>query len=489
MYLEYLFPSQRLNNSLKGINIKDVYQDSRLVKKGCLFFIIERESFDIYSCLRNLEAKVSVFVAARQAKKKVNCLINKKPVIFVKDVEKELRRVSDILYRHSRNTFKFIGVTGTNGKTTVAFIIYEVLKSMDKDVSLLGTVKHCLGSKEQRAVNTTPGFLDLRKMLVRVQEEGSEFVVMEVSSHALSQRRIEGIDFEKCVFTNLSREHLDYHKTMRDYFLAKQRLFFGHKNKAAIVNADDYYGRKLISRLPAVITYGVNRESEYRAKNLKLGPWGSSFSLVAGGKVYPVTTCLYGKHNIYNILAAVAALASLGFPLPGIISAVASFKPVDGRLQKICDNIFIDYAHTPDAIKKAILALKQSGYNEIICLFGCGGGRDKGKRRAMGAEACALADFSFITSDNPRNENPEDICRQIVAGFSKNNYILIIDRKKAIEEAISRLRKNDKKDKNLSGRCLLICGKGHEEFQIIGERKIPFKDSRVVKSLVKESVT
>jgi UDP-N-acetylmuramoyl-L-alanyl-D-glutamate--2,6-diaminopimelate ligase len=199
-----------------------------------------------------------------------------------------------------------------------------------------------------------------------------------------------------------------------------------------------------------------------------------------------MTTHLYGRHNIYNILGAVAALASLGFPLTGIISAIASFKPVDGRLQKICGNIFIDYAHTPDALKKAILALRQSGYNEITCLFGCGGDRDKGKRRAMGAGACALADFNFITSDNPRSENPKDICRQIAAGFNKKNYVLIIDRKMAIKEAILRLRGKNKNKKNLSGRCLLICGKGHEEFQTIGKRKIPFKDSRVVKALIKE---
>ncbi|MFA7677132.1 MAG: UDP-N-acetylmuramyl-tripeptide synthetase, partial [Candidatus Omnitrophota bacterium] len=346
MYLEYLFPNQNLSSSLKRVNVRDAYQDSRRVKKGGLFFIIERKSFDIYSCLDNLESKVSVFVAPRQAKEKLRGRINKKPVIYVKDVESQLRRVANILYSHGRNNFEFIGVTGTNGKTTVSFIIYEALKSMGKGVSLLGTVKHYLGSLKQRAVNTTPGFLDLRKMLKRVQKEGDEFVVMEVSSHALSQRRAEGIDFSRCIFTNLSREHLDYHKTMQEYFLAKRKLFFGHKNKMAIVNADDYYGRKLISQLPEAITYGINHQSEYQARNLKLGYWGANFDLVAAGKVYPMTTHLYGRHNIYNILGAVAALASLGFPLTGIISAIASFKPVDGRLQKICGNIFIDYAHT-----------------------------------------------------------------------------------------------------------------------------------------------
>ncbi len=374
---------------------------------------------------------------------------------------------------------KIIGITGTNGKTTTVFLAYHLLKEMGQKSSLIGTIKYIIGSKVYKANLTTPGFIDLGKLLKKAEDSGSRFVVMEVSSHALAQGRVKGLKFSRCVFTNLSRDHLDYHKTLNNYFNTKKKLFFSQGTPFSLINVDDRYGKKIFKKIKRGLSFSITAQSDFKAENIVLGKRGSCFDLIFSGKSYPVKTRLCGRHNVLNILGAVSLVFTLGFSLPKLVRAVSNFKPVEGRLEPAAPDIFIDYAHTPDALDNALKSLREAGYEKIICVFGCGGDRDKGKRRAMGRIAAYEADFTFITSDNPRSEEPGKICSQVEKGFKKNNYLVIVDRRKAIREAIKVFLKN-KAGKS----CLLIAGKGHENYQIIKDKKIRFSDKRVVKELL-----
>jgi len=480
MKLADIFPHQILNSSVKGFVIKGISDDSRDTGKGDIFFIRERKNFDIYSALKDVEPLAAAFIAqAGSAAAKVKSLVKNKPLIFVKDIEKEFLRAVDLFYNFKNKSLKIIGITGTNGKTTTAFLIYHILKELGQKPSLIGTVKYLIGSKEQKAGYTTPDFLKLRKILKEAAGCGSRFLVMEASSHAIDQQRIKGVDFSRCVFTNLSRDHLDYHRTMDSYFNVKKELFLKNKNAFSVINTDDKYGRSLYKELKNKLSYGIVSGAALKAGNIKLNRKGFCFSLSHKNKSYSIDSKLCGRYNILNILAALGTVSSLGFSLSDSIKHVLSFAPPEGRLEAVSEKVFVDYAHTPDALKNALGALKDSGYKKIICVFGCGGNRDKGKRSQMGRVASKEADFTFITSDNPRNECSFEICRQIEKGFSGENYSVVADRKKAIEEAL--------KMRGKSGlhTCLLVAGKGHEGYQIIGDKKIPFKDSEVIKSVMR----
>ncbi|MFH1519095.1 MAG: UDP-N-acetylmuramoyl-L-alanyl-D-glutamate--2,6-diaminopimelate ligase [Candidatus Omnitrophota bacterium] len=395
---------------------------------------------------------------------------------------------------------KIIGITGTNGKTTTAFLIYHLLKKMGQKTSLIGTIKYIIGSKVYKAKLTTPSFIDLRKILKKIKDTNSNFVVMEVSSHGLVQGRVKDLKFSRCLFTNLSRDHLDYHKTISNYFKAKEKLFFTEGNPLAIVNIDDQYGKKIFKGVKQGLSFGIKTPADFNAKDIVLSKRGSCFKLVSSGRSYLIKTRLTGRHNILNILGAAGLVFSLGFSLSKIVKAASSFRPVTGRLEPVARDIFVDYAHTPDALDRVLRSLRQVGYEKIICLFGCGGDRDRGKRRIMGQIASLKADFTFITSDNPRSESPLQICAQIKRGFSKDNYLVISDRHRAIKEAIrfflsGKLSEAAGKRIHSAGfwpsrtsegkACLLIAGKGHEDYQIIKDKKIPFNDKQIVKKILR----
>lgn len=375
---------------------------------------------------------------------------------------------------------KIIGITGTNGKTTTAFLIYHLLKKMGQKTSLVGTIKYIIGPKTYKARLTTPGFIEIGKIIKKIKEAGSDFVVIEVSSHGLIQGRVEGLKFCRCLFTNLSRDHLDYHKTMKNYFNAKKKLFSSQKNVISFINIDDYYGRNIASGLKKASSFAIKAQADFRAENIVLEKNRSCFEIVSSGKRYKAKTHLCGRYNVLNILGAVGLVSSLGFSLSKVVGAVSSFRPPPGRLEPVAKDLFIDYAHTPDALSNALENLRESGYKKIICLFGCGGDRDKGKRRLMGQIASMKSDFTFITSDNPRSEEPLEICSQIEKGFKNKKYSVIVDRYKAIEEAVKFFLKNKSSDS-----CLLIAGKGHEDYQIIKDKRIPFSDKKAVKQLLK----
>ncbi|MCP4653156.1 MAG: UDP-N-acetylmuramoyl-L-alanyl-D-glutamate--2,6-diaminopimelate ligase [Candidatus Omnitrophica bacterium] len=466
--------NSKILKELKKRKITAIAHDSRSVESGSVFFVLEGKNFDIFSCLPSIEKKVALFIVQKKNKTKFNSLIRKKPVIFVNDIEKIYRQSVDWFYNFKSSDFKFVGVTGTNGKTTITTLVYYFLKSIKIRSSLIGTVNYLIGSKKVKAEHTTPDYLALRKLFKIANSEKVKFIIMEVSSHAIDQNRVAGIDFSVCAFTNLTRDHLDYHKTMKSYFFAKKKLFFSNKKAKAIINNDDSYGRVLLSQLNEPISYGLKSGVDFKAENISLSKENSQFDLVCKSGRISVLTSLLGRHNICNILAAGAIVSSLGFSLKSFVRFIHSFRLVNGRMEAVAADIFLDYAHTPDALKRVLLSLREIGYKKIICCFGCGGNRDKGKRARMGKIADKYADFTIITSDNPRNENSLKIISDIERGFTGKNYMIVSDRKAAIAKAI-------KVKARYSQACLLVAGKGHEKYQIIGEKKILFSDKKVIK--------
>jgi len=478
MTLQDIFQQYLLSNSLAALPVRGVSDDSRLARRGDLFFVIERENFDIMSVLKSVEHKVIAFVLSRQQASAISRLAIRAPLIFVDDVRKEFQRAIDIVYGFNPADFIFIGVTGTKGKTTVAYCIYHLLKQLGQRVSLIGTVQYLIGDRSYDATHTTPDYLTLRKLCKESKEARCAYIIMEVSSHAIAQRRIEGINFEVCIFTNLSREHLDYHKTMQRYFQAKKQLFLDNPKAQMIINGDDRYGRKLLRQRKKVFSYGIVRPAVYRARVLRIDKGGIAFEIAHGTHIVSVTSIVLGKHNVYNILAAVAGVCALGFTIRAVTKNISSFCGVEGRLEEIVPDVFVDYAHTPDSLKKALQTLAHVGYKKIICVFGCGGDRDKGKRKIMGKIAASRADFTFITSDNPRSEDPKMICDAIAQGFTACNYALTVDRKEALKKALRMKRQ-------YTDCCVLVAGKGHENYQIIGAKRFAFKDSVVIRALTK----
>lgn len=485
MRLKEIFPHLDINSQSGDLKIEGISDDSRFVKRGDIFFIRKRKNFDIFSVLEDIEFKAAAFAGSLDCKSKLKHLIKRKPVIFVKNIQEEFFRAVDIFYGFTRNDLKFIGITGTNGKTTTTFLIYHLLKAMGKKTALIGSIKYIIGSESRKADYTTPDFLALRKILKKIKDKGIHFVVMEVSSHGIIQERTRGIEFSRCVFTNLSRDHLDYHKTMANYFNAKKKLFLRNKKAVALINIDDIYGKKIFRGLNHRLSYGMGLSADFRADNVVLNKNGSQFNLFHLGKSYPVRTYLCGRYNILNILGAISVVSSMGFSLSRAVKFISSFGCVKGRLEQVRRDIFVDYAHTPDALKNVLLTFREIGYQKIICVVGCGGDRDSGKRRLMGRAAAAGADFTFITSDNPRSEDPLEICRQIEKGFNENNYSIVLNRKKAIEKAVRLLTKANSgfsRKGEFNRSCILVAGKGHEDYQIIGDKKVPFKDSGVIKA-------
>lgn len=486
MKLETIFSKAKIN-SLGGLEFCGISDDSRLTREGELFFIIPREHFDIFAVLREVEPKVAAFIAQRSQAAKLKDIIKHKPIIYVEDIQKEFRRIVDRFYEFNNDQLKIIGVTGTNGKTTTTTLIYHLLRKLGLAASLIGTVNYLIGSEVYEGENTTPGFLRLRKLIKQAKDSGSKFLVLEVSSHAIQQGRIAGIEFDRCLFTNLGRDHLDYHRTMDDYFKVKKKLFLDNKKGTALINIDDSYGIKLFRSLGRGLTFGTKEISDFKISKINLAKQGSCFDIEHSNRVYSIKTKACGKHNVYNATASFALIVSLGLPADEAAEQIASFSNVEGRLELVGENIFIDYAHTPDALETALSALRNIGYQRIICVFGCGGDRDQGKRQLMGQVADRWVDFSFLTADNPRSEDAEVICRQIEEGFSGENYAVVVDRGKAIEEAISLLAKQRAHSASGHNSCLLIAGKGHEGYQIIGSTKLPFKDSELVRKLIKKA--
>jgi UDP-N-acetylmuramoyl-L-alanyl-D-glutamate--2,6-diaminopimelate ligase len=387
-------------------------------------------------------------------------------------------------YGHPSMKLKVVGVTGTKGKTTTTYILETILKTAGFTPAVIGTVEYRGPGFKVKAARTTPESPDLQRMLAEMVEAGATHCLMEVSSHALEQNRAWNVSFDVAVFTNLSGEHMDYHGTMENYFEAKKKLFFlNHKRIASVVNMDDPWGTKLVSELPMrTITYGLEPAAIIRAEKYQLNDQGLDFQLIYPGGRIAVSSRLVGKHNLYNILAATAAALALGLAPAEIVKGIAALAGVPGRFERVVNRfglqIIVDYAHTDNALMHLLETARDLKPRKIILVFGAGGNRDKEKRERMGDVAARLADWTVITSDNPRSEDPLQIIAEIQKGFTKNGvaaYEIIPDRTEAIRKALDMAKKGD---------YVLVAGKGHEDYQIFKDRTIHFSDIEVVNSLL-----
>lgn len=383
--------------------------------------------------------------------------------------------LAHIFYGEPSQDLFMVGITGTSGKTTTSYMVRHILQKLVGPVGLIGTVEWIIGEQVLPSIMTTPDVITNHKLLCEMEQKGCKAAVMEVSSHALVQSRVNNIDFDVAIFTNLSQDHLDYHKDMQDYGSAKSLLFASLQDpsKTAVVNADSEWSDLMVKNTKAkIIRYGIDHAADLKAEDLALSEEGTRFTVLYQDQKEPFLLRLIGKFNVYNALAAISVALAKGFPLKKILEALATFSDVPGRLQRVINSkglhIFVDYSHKPDALQKVLITLQQLKKGKLICLFGCGGNRDVGKRPLMGEIAERLSDEVVITSDNPRLEEPLAIIQQILDGIKAPAKVLVEpDRRLAIEKAVRRMGKDD---------ILLIAGKGHETYQIFSHGKIDFDD-------------
>jgi UDP-N-acetylmuramoyl-L-alanyl-D-glutamate--2,6-diaminopimelate ligase len=401
-------------------------------------------------------------------------------VVFIEvdDDRMALAQLACAFYGNPSGKLKTVGVTGTNGKTTITYLIEAILKGCAFVPGVIGTVNCRFQDKIIPSQNTTPGPLELQSMLELMRQSKVNYAVMEVSSHALDQGRTAGINFSGAIFTNLTQDHLDYHKNLEDYFSAKTKLFRDLSPEAVVaINIDDPYGLRLkqISK-GKVATYGIDSDCDVRAINLNMDLTSSEFLIQTKNKREKIQTKLIGRHNVYNILGAFAWAQAEKLDPDKVKQALERFSCVPGRLELIASNrgfsVFVDYAHTEDALKNVLSALKQIQHKRVIVVFGCGGDRDKTKRPKMGAIVSQMADYAIITNDNPRSEEPERIIEDIKSGIAKDNFCVILDRLEAIRKSLSLAKAGD---------IVLIAGKGHEDYQVIKDKITHFDDREAVR--------
>jgi UDP-N-acetylmuramoyl-L-alanyl-D-glutamate--2,6-diaminopimelate ligase len=391
-------------------------------------------------------------------------------------------------YGHPGRKLKLAGVTGTNGKTTTTFLLKHICERAGMRCGLIGTVRYEIGERVLPATRTTPEALDLQELFAQIVNAGSKAAAMEVSSHALAQERVRGLEWDAAVFTNLTQDHLDFHGTMENYFEAKARLFTGlaaqqkKKKPVAVVNIDDRYGEKLLTKIDkeiAVITYGMGSRADFRASNYRMEFGGTSYQLDARGKMYLVRVPLIGRFNVANSLAALAAATALGVGLREAVLSLGKSPQVPGRLEAVPAKrqfqIFVDYAHTPDALLNVLKTLRELDPRRLIVVFGCGGDRDRQKRPLMAAVVDQNADHAIITSDNPRKEDPDAIIAEVAQGFRSDRFEKVSDRTAAIARAIELAQPRD---------VVLIAGKGHENYQEFADHTLPFDDIQVARRAV-----
>jgi len=460
-----------------------IVEDSRQVRPGHIFVAVDGQRHDGWMFVEEAAERGAVAAVSEHEEKgrKDICCIR------VADARRAVADLACAFYDRPFSRLAMVGITGTNGKTTTAYMIRDILRAAGREPGLITTVEYEIGPRTIPATRTTPEASALLSMLAQMVNAGCSSAVMEVSSHALVQKRTAGLDFDVAVFTNLTRDHLDYHKTMEEYFQAKTLLFAslgkGTKQATAVINVDDPWGNRLSkSGAPAaeVVTFGMGSEAMVRAEDTRLSPEGSVFQIRTPWGEAEVRTRLLGRFNVSNVLGAVASCGALGTDLDLMVRALSKAAFAPGRLEKIKTRrgfqVFVDYAHTDDALEHVLTTLREITANRLMVVFGCGGNRDKSKRAAMGQVAARLADYSILTSDNPRHEKASDIIAQIREGFGfEDNFEVIEDRRQAIERALEMADKGD---------VVLIAGKGHENFQEFANKTIAFDDRQVVRSVL-----
>lgn len=458
---------------MEDMEITGIAYDSRRVLPGNVFVCIKGFEQDGHQYAPSAEKRGAALIIAEDP---VEVSI---PVLYVKDARKAVALAACRFYDHPSKKFKLIGVTGTNGKTTVTYLIKSILEEAGMVVGIIGTNQNVIGDKvliTQSTTPTTPNALELQQLFEEMYQGGADCVVMEVSSHALELDRVYGCQFDIGVFTNLTRDHLDFHKTMENYYEAKKKLFA--ISERGVINCDDSYGQQMIKDLGRdnMITVGIDGLAEVDAESVTINAKGVDFTVCYQEEKYPIHVGIPGKFSVYNALTAIGAGLQMGLSMDVISRGLAKATGVMGRVEVVPTDtdytVIIDYAHTPDGLENIIRAVREFAQGRVITLFGCGGDRDSSKRRIMGEIAGNLSDYTIITSDNPRTEDPEKIINMIVDGIEETDgeFKVIVNRREAIDYALSHAQKND---------VVILAGKGQETYQIIGKEKYDF-DERVV---------
>ncbi|MCH5212764.1 MAG: UDP-N-acetylmuramoyl-L-alanyl-D-glutamate--2,6-diaminopimelate ligase [Oscillospiraceae bacterium] len=470
-----MLAGELLNNcpeEIKGIEITGIAYDSRKVAEGNIFVCIKGYETDGHKFAESAAKNGAALIIAED---KIDAGV---PVIYVKSSRKTIAELAKRFYGNPSEKLSLIGITGTNGKTTITYLVKSILEAAGKRVGVIGTNQNIIGDKlllTKSTTPTTPNALELQQLFNEMVNNGAEYVVMEVSSHALELDRVYGCNFSVGVFTNLTQDHLDFHITMENYLNAKAKLFA--ISEKGVVNYDDEGGKNIVSKgdCSDILKVGLGEGCELKAENINITSRGSDFDMIYNGKRYATHIQIPGQFSVYNAICAAGAALQIGIDMETVIEGLANAAGVVGRVEVVPTDtdytVIIDYAHSPDGLENVINCVKGFAEGRVITLFGCGGDRDNTKRPVMGEIAGRLSDFSIITSDNPRTEDPELIVREIEEGMKRTNgeYILITDRREAIGYALDFAKKDD---------VIILAGKGQETYQIIGKEKYDF-DERI----------
>lgn len=463
------------------IDINCIDYDSRNIKENGLFICIKGLTVNGHEFIESaLKNGAKAFIVDEN----IN-IIEGYTFIKVKSSKKAMAHIASNFYANPSSKLNVLGVTGTNGKTSITTYLSQILNIKNK-CGLMGTIKIDDGENEIISKNTTPESLDIQKYLNNMLKNDCKYCSMEVSSHSLALDRMDGVNVDVGIFTNLTEDHLDFHKNIDEYREVKERLFYMTR-KANIINIDDEYGKIILNNIKSIntpyYTYGINNEADFMAKDIKMGPNGVCYTLITPSYVEDIFVPVPGKFTVYNTLAAIVACYVLGIPIEIIKSGLENSIGVEGRFELVKNNknlnIIVDYAHTPDALNNILCSVNEFAKGKVITVFGCGGDRDSQKRPIMGSVAQENSDITIITTDNPRSEFPQNIINDILDGINKDlkNYFIIEDRKSAIEYAIKIAKEED---------IVVIAGKGHETYQIIGKTKFDFDDRKIAKSIIDE---
>lgn len=476
----------KLMQLLENVDVKEIIGSEHLNISGIAFSSLEVKPGNIFVCISGFKTDGHDYAEDAIQRGAIAVLAEKDisdlgvTCIVTDNTRKALAQMAANFYEHPEKSFCLIGITGTNGKTTTTYLVKSVLESLGKTVGLIGTNQNMIGTEVIPSKHTTPDSLELMQLFAKMREKKADYVVMEVSSHSLSLDRVTACTFDVGAITNITQDHLDFHKTMENYLEAKGILY--KITKSGIVNADDMSASYLLenSECESMLTYGIENECDMRATNVELSEKGVSFDLTFENKNYQVELSIPGEFSVYNALTALSCLVSAGISMNDAVNGLKTARGVKGRVEVIETgrgfSVIIDYAHTPDGLYNVIKTIRGFCKGRIITLFGCGGDRDSDKRPKMGKIAATLSDYCVVTSDNPRSEDPEKIIMQIVEGMKDGcEYSVVVNRFSAIECALDMANQGD---------VVLLAGKGHETYQILADRTIDFDEREIVNKLL-----
>ncbi|SHK38666.1 UDP-N-acetylmuramoyl-L-alanyl-D-glutamate--2,6-diaminopimelate ligase [Paramaledivibacter caminithermalis] len=472
----------------KDMDITGIAYDSRRVDKGNLFVCITGLKTDGHKYIKGAIKNGAIAIIIEKDIDEIPEIMNEHDISFIKtdDTRYALSKLAANFYDDPSDKINVVGITGTNGKTSITYLISSILEANNKRTSIIGTMKNKIADEEYKTANTTPESLELQYLFSKMIKKNVDVCAMEVSSHSLDLKRVEHIKFNIGVFTNLTADHLDFHEDMENYKNAKIKLFY-KTSDVNIINIDDKYGKEIYNRIKKLeipaLSYGIDNNCDIRAEDIRMNAAYSEFKLVTPKYSGNIKINIPGLFSIYNILAAIAVCYFMGYSYEDIARGVGKIKSIRGRFELVENDkgigVIVDYAHTPDALENVLKTIKQFLKGRVITVFGCGGDRDTSKRAIMGKIAYSMSDYSIITNDNPRTENPAKIVEDILRGMGKdkNKYDVVMDRREAIKRAIRKAQRDD---------VVLIAGKGHETYQIINNEVVDFDDREVASNFLRE---